>query len=106
MERQYLGELEELVLMCAAALKEDAYGVAIVAEIADTTGRSVNIGAIHTVLRRLENKGFLESKLGGATKQRGGRRKRIYRITYAGEVVLREMYEVRIGLFKRISFSL
>lgn len=101
-----IGEFEELVLLTAAALNNDAYGVAIVAEIFETTGREVNIGAIHTVLRRLEDKGFLKSRMGGATNQRGGRRKRIYTITQAGQSMLDEIYEIRSGLYKRIRPSL
>ena len=102
MKGTFLGELEELVLLTAAALGEEAYGVAIVAEIKATTGREMNIGAIHTVLRRLENKGFLSSRLGGATTQRGGRRKRIYTLTQAGQVTLDQTYEIRSSLYKRI----
>jgi len=106
MRGAYIGELEELILLTAAALKEDAYGVAIVAEIKKTTGREVNIGAIHTVLRRLEDKGLMKSRMGGATTQRGGRRKRIYSLTHSGQVVLDKMYEIRINLYRRIKPSL
>ena len=68
MKGTFIGEFEELVLLTAAALGDAAYGVAIVSEIKEVTGREVNIGAIHTVLRRLEDKGFMKSRLGGATK--------------------------------------
>ena len=106
MKGTFIGELEELILLTAAALKEEAYGVAIVAEIKETTGREVNIGAIHTVLRRLEEKGLLKSQMGGATNQRGGRRKRIYTLTHAGQVILDQLYEIRVSLYKRIRPSL
>ncbi len=106
MKGTFIGELEELVLLTAAALKEEAYGVAIVAEIDDTTGRKMNIGAIHTVLRRLEDKGFLKSRLGGATNERGGRRKRIYTLTQAGQVTLDQIYDMRTRLYRRIRPSL
>ena len=102
MKGTFLGELEELVLLTAAAMGDDAYGVAIVAEIKQTVNREMNIGAIHTVLRRLEGKGFLKSRLGGATAERGGRRKRIYSITQAGQATLEYAYEIRTSLFKRI----
>ncbi|MEM9327989.1 MAG: PadR family transcriptional regulator [Bacteroidota bacterium] len=101
-----IGELEELILLMAAALKDDAYGLRIVAEIKETTGREVNIGAIHTVLRRLEDKGLMKSHLGGATAQRGGRRKRIYTLTTAGQSILDQTYEIRTALYKRIKPSL
>lgn len=106
MKGTFVGELEELVLLTAAALKHKAYGVAIVAEIKVTTGREVNIGAIHTVLRRLEDKGFMKSHMGGATEQRGGRRKRIYTLTHAGQVILDQLYEIRTSLYRRIKPSL
>ena len=106
MKGTFLGELEELILLTAAALHENAYGVAIVAEIKNTTGREVNIGAIHTVLRRLESKGFLKSRLGGATTERGGRRKRIYTPTPAGQATLDQAYEMRTSLYKRIRPSM
>ena len=106
MKGTFLGELEELVLLTAAALHEKAYGVSIVAEIKSTTGREMNIGAIHTVLRRLETKGFLKSHLGGATTERGGRRKRIYTPTHAGQATLDQAYEMRTSLYKRIRPSL
>ncbi|MEO1257038.1 MAG: PadR family transcriptional regulator [Bacteroidota bacterium] len=106
MKGTFLGELEELVLLTAAALGEDAYGVAIVAEIEETTGRKMNIGAIHTVLRRLEDKGFAKSRLGGATAERGGRRKRIYALTPAGSATLEQIYKIRTTLYERINPSL
>lgn len=106
MRGTFIGELEELVLLTAAALKEEAYGVAIVAEIKEATGREVNIGAIHTVLRRLEDKGLMKSYMGGATSQRGGRRKRIYSLTHSGHITLDQMYEIRSSLYKRIRPSL
>jgi len=106
MKGTFLGELEELVLLTVAALGEEAYGVAIVAEIKETTGREMNIGAIHTVLRRLEDKGFAKSALGGATAERGGRRKRIYSITPEGTAKLDYSYQIRTSLYKRINTSL
>ena len=106
MSQSNIGELEELVLLAAAALHEEAYGVAIVAELKKSTGREINIGAIHTVLRRLEDKGFLTSRLGGATAERGGRRKRIYTPTHAGQATLDRTYEMRTSLYRRIRPSI
>lgn len=101
-----IGELEELVLLTVAALKNQAYGVAVVTEIKETTGRESNIGAIHTVLRRLEEKGLVTSQLGGATRERGGRRKRIYSITSAGLSTLDQVFETRSSLYRRIRPSM
>jgi len=102
MAKEYLGEFEELVLTLVAALQEDAYGAAISEEIENRLKRDVNLSAVHVTLYRLEDKGLIKSALGGGTKERGGRRKRIYTITSAGMAMLRTMKESRIDLWKMI----
>ena len=102
MGKEYLGEFEELVLTMVAALQEDAYGAAISDEIGSRLKREVNLSAVHVTLYRLEDKGYIKSSLGGATKERGGRRKRIYTITSAGMAMLRAMKETRWELWKMI----
>ncbi len=99
MKRKNLGELEEIVLLTVGVLDEESYGLAITKEIKKITGRSVNMRAIHTTLYRLEEKGFLESLLGGATKQRGGRRKRLFRITSLGQKAIHEAKNTRMQLW-------
>ena len=79
-----LGEFEELVLLLVVALPDEAYSVAIADKIKEKTGRSYAHSVIHTALYRLEEKGFAQSKMGAATSERGGRRKRMYTITAAG----------------------
>lgn len=102
MAKGYLGEFEELVLTLVAALQEDAYGAAIADEIQHKLKREVNLSAVHVTLYRLEDKGHIKSSLGGGTKERGGRRKRIYSITSAGMAILKAMKESRIDLWKMI----
>ena len=102
MGKDYLGEFEELVLTMVGVLQEDAYGAAISAEIGQRMKRDVNLSAVHVTLYRLEDKGFVRSKVGGATKERGGRSKRIYTITSAGLAMLRSMKEARTDLWKLI----
>jgi DNA-binding PadR family transcriptional regulator len=102
MHKEYLGEFEELILTMVAALQKDAYGAAIAAEIEEKLKREVNLSAVHVTLYRLEDKGFIKSALGGATQERGGRRKRIYTITSAGMAMLRAMKETRIDLWKMV----
>ena len=102
MGKEYLGEFEELILTLVAALQEDAYGAAISEEIENRLKRDVNLSAVHVTLYRLEDKGLIKSALGGGTKERGGRRKRIYTITSAGMAMLRTMKESRIDLWKMI----
>lgn len=108
MKRINIGEFEELILLVVAVLYDNAYGVAIMHRIKDQTGRSVNISAIHEALRRLEAKGYARSRLGEATKKRGGRRKRIFSITRAGMHAIDQVRLTRNELWNQIpniSFS-
>jgi len=98
MAKEYLGEFEELVLILVAALGDDAYGAIIAEEIESRLKRDVNLSAVHVTLYRLEDKGLIKSSFGGATKERGGRRKRIYTVTSAGMATLRSMQESRMTL--------
>lgn len=102
MKRKTLGEFEELVLLTVSVLNDHAYGVAIKEEIETQTGRKLSISAIHSVLNRLERKGFLVSWLGGATAERGGRSKRFFRLTAAGKKALIEVRQIRDKLWKLI----
>jgi len=102
MAKDYLGEFEELILTMVGALGEDAYGAAIADEIESKLSRAVNLSAVHVTLYRLEDKGYIKSSLGGATKERGGRRKRLYTITSAGMAMLKAMKEQRLILWKMI----
>lgn len=102
MAKEFLGEFEELILTLVAALQEDAYGAAISEEIEKRLKREVTLSAVHVTLYRLEDKGYVKSKSGGATKERGGRRKRIYSVTSAGMAMLKTMKEARIDLWKMI----
>jgi len=102
MAKEYLGEFEELILTMVAALQDDAYGAAITEEIETRLKRDVNLSAVHVTLYRLEDKGLIKSAMGGGTKERGGRRKRIFTITSAGMAMLCAMKETRLELWKRI----
>ncbi|MFY0593603.1 PadR family transcriptional regulator [Roseivirga sp.] len=102
MKGTYLGEFEEIVLLTIGVLQDDAYGVAIKLEIESRTSRTPSIGALHSALSRLEDKGFIDSREGGATKSRGGRRKRFYNITAAGKATLVKANSLRNDLFKLI----
>lgn len=102
MAKEYLGEFEELILTLVAALNEDAYGAAIADEIENKLKRDVNLSAVHVTLYRLEDKGHIKSALGGGTKERGGRRKRIYTITSAGMSTLKAMKDSRIDLWNMV----
>jgi PadR family transcriptional regulator PadR len=102
MGKEYLGEFEELVLTMVAVLQEDAYGAAISDEIEQRQKREVNLSAVHVTLYRLEDKGYIKSSMGGGTKERGGRRKRIFSVTSAGMAMLKAMKEARVDLWKLV----
>jgi PadR family transcriptional regulator PadR len=100
MKRTSLGEFEEIVLLITASLEGDAYGVTITQEIEKQTGRSTGFNTVHTTLQRLEEKGFITSEMGGASAERGGRRKRYFSISPLGSKAIREAKELREKLWK------
>ena len=102
MKRPYLGEFEEIVLLTVGILYKNAYAVAIKDEISEQTGRKVNISAVHTALYRLEDKGFLESKMGEAIAKRGGKRKRLFTVTSFGKIAVKETMELRQKLWDQV----
>jgi PadR family transcriptional regulator PadR len=102
MGKEFLGEFEEIVLTLVAALQDDAYGAAIAEEIETRLKRDVTLSAVHVTLYRLEDKGLIRSKVGGATSERGGRRKRIFTITSAGLAMLRAIKESRLELWNMV----
>ena len=71
-------------------------------EIEKQTGRSLNISAVHAVLKRLEEKGLVTSEMSDPTNERGGRRKRIFSLTAAGRKALAEANELRNQLYNQI----
>ena len=95
-----LGSLEEFILLLVLIMDEDAYGVSVGEAYSEHTGKSISIPAIHTVLKRLEKKNLIQSKFGGATQIRGGRRKRIYEITDTGYCIIKDIQDSRNKLWK------
>ena len=95
----YLGELEEIALLTVAALGDDAYGVSIQQDIESRSNRRISIGALHSTLTRLEEKGLLKSWTGGATTERGGRSKRFFELTQSGKKALTESKALRDELW-------
>lgn len=102
----YLGEFEELVLLTIANLGEDAYGVAILEDICHRANRKLSIGALHSTLTRLEEKGFISSYLGDPTAERGGRRKRYFELTQAAVLALNDMKMLRDELWSNAKIKL
>lgn len=97
-----LGYLEETVLLLIMLMKEDAYGFSVSQAYEEYMQKSISISAIHTVMARLEKKGFISSHMGGASAERGGRRKRIFTATKAGLAVIAEIKASRQKLWNLI----
>jgi PadR family transcriptional regulator, regulatory protein PadR len=96
-----LGEFEEVILLFVGILAKEAYSFRIAEEFEAQTQRAVSIGAVHSTLTRLEEKGFLSSKMGESTAERGGRRKRIYTITAHGRRALEASRDFRVSLWSQ-----
>lgn len=90
MPREALGEFEQLVMLAVVHLEDDVYGVPIVDEIERRTGRRVSHAAVYVTLRRLEEKGLLDSWKSNPTAERGGKARRCVKVTRAGMTLLRE----------------
>ena len=95
-----IGSLEETILLIVLIMQGEAYGVSVAEEYQQRSGKAISIPAIHTVLSRLENKGLVSSRMGGATTERGGRKKRIFEITKAGYKVISDLRATREELWK------
>jgi PadR family transcriptional regulator PadR len=102
MKGTYIGEFEEVVLLAVAIRLGDAYGATVVNEIEQQMGRSVNLGAVHSALSRLQEKGLVSSEMGGMTAERGGRRKRLYSVTTYGRGALDEIRQLRNQMWDAI----
>lgn len=100
-----LGEFEEVVLLTVAVLHGKAYGVAIKEEMEQRVKRNVSVGAMRTALKRLEDKGYLESEFGEATAVRGGKRKRYHKVTPLGKKALDYVMNSRRKLWQAIPAS-
>jgi DNA-binding PadR family transcriptional regulator len=96
-----LGEFEEVILLLTGILGENAYALRISEEFEAQTARAVSIGAVHSTLTRLEEKGFVKSQMGESTAERGGRRKRIFTITAYGQRALKTSMDFRVSLWKQ-----
>ncbi|HEX4485361.1 MAG TPA: PadR family transcriptional regulator [Terriglobales bacterium] len=101
-----LGEFEYLLVTAAAGLADNAYGAAIRSEIESTTGRKCSIGALYTTIDRLETKGLLKTWMGEATKERGGRAKRMIHVTPKGVRAAKDFYDAVTRVSRGASWAI
>ncbi len=97
--RDFLGEFEQAVLLAILRLRDNAYGVTIRRDISERTGRDVSFGAVYATLERLEAKGFVSSRFGEPTPERGGKRKRYFRVEAPGQRALSEAHAHRKAMW-------
>jgi PadR family transcriptional regulator, regulatory protein PadR len=102
MKRDSLGELEELLLLLVSGLGEEAYGVNVRNEVAKQAKRKITLSTVHITLHRLEEKGFVKSFLAEATPVRGGKRKRVFKVTAYGFKVLTNTRQLRERLWMAV----
>jgi DNA-binding PadR family transcriptional regulator len=103
MTKKFISRSEEYILLAVMRLRDDAYGVAIRNQLKQVTGETWAFGAVHVMLTRLEKKGLLESSLADPTPQRGGRSKRIYKMTTLGLNTLEQIKEVQDRVWSGLS---
>lgn len=100
-----LGEFEYLLITAAARLGEEAYGAAIRREIEDATGHRCSIGALYTTLDRLQIKGLVKTWMGEATAERGGRAKRMVKVTGKGVEAASSFYRAVTRVSRDVSWE-
>ena len=101
-----LGDFEQLVLLAVLRLEDEAYGAGISRELREKAGRDASPGAIFTTLERLEARGLVRSRYGEPTPERGGRRKRYYRLRSAGQRALARSYTATIRMAQGLEAKL
>ena len=101
-----LGEFEYVLITAATRLGDDAYGAAIREEIETTARRKCSIGALYTTIERLESKGLLTTWMGEATPERGGRAKRMVRVTGKGVRAAKEFYDAVMRVSNGASWAM
>ena len=95
-----IGGFEQMVLLAALRLEDDAYAVTIRRELEERAGRNVARGALYTVLERLESKGYLSSRMSDPSPERGGRARRYYKVTALGVSVLKDSKDAIVRLWR------
>jgi len=101
-KRDNLGGFELMVLLAILRIRDDAYGVTIANAIEAGSGRSVSMGSLYLTLARLESQGFVTSRAGEPTPERGGRAKRYFRVTALGLKAVKQTQRALVALWRGI----
>ncbi len=105
-DRGFLGEFEQMILLAALRLRDEAYGVRLIEELEATAGRRVSRGSVYVTLDRLEEKGWIDSTMSDARSERGGRPRRVVRVTPEGREQLRRSREALLALWDGVEGTL
>lgn len=100
---KFLGEFEQFLLLAILRLGENAYGSTIRQLLAESIARDVTIGALYTTLERLEKKGLVESKMGEATAERGGRAKKYFKVSAQGQTALKRSKQALSNMWQGLA---
>ena len=101
-KKELLGELEEIILLALIKLGSESYGVPIHETVEEATARFISIGSIYATLDRLERNGFVSSRMGEATAERGGRAKKYFKVEGAGMLALKEAEQIRRAMVPKL----
>ena len=101
----FLSRTEEIIMLAIWRLDDNAYGVTIADMLTQISGKKWFLGAVYVPLERLEKKGYVNSRLGNSTKKRGGRSKRLYKLSRAGLDFMILTRTMEQSLWKGISIS-
>ena len=100
-----LSQLEQYVLLCLVRLDGEAYGVPIHQELEERLGRSVSIATIYSALDRLEREGLVESYLSAPLPERGGRAKRLFRLSPEGAASLHRAHRIHERMWEGLDLA-
>lgn len=102
----FVGEFEQMLLLAALRLGEDAYGVSLMEELESRIGRDVSRGSVYVTLDRMEDKGWITSELSGSRPERGGRPRRVVKVRPEGLAVLKKSREALLELWDGLEEAL
>ncbi len=102
----FLGEFEQMLLLAAMRLEDEAYGVKLMEELENRVGRRVSRGSVYVTLDRMEDKGWISSELSASRPERGGRPRRIVHVTPRGLAVLRKSRAALLDLWDGLEEAL
>ncbi len=104
-KEKFLGEFEQFLLLAILRLGDNAYGSTIRQLLAESISRDVTIGALYTTLERLEKKGLIESKMGEATAERGGRAKKYFKVSAQGQSALKRSKQALTDMWQGLALK-